>query len=185
MNSAVPRRKNFNLLPGAIFIAALTLSAMACRPGNEDGDLDRDTSQVLYTDVEAFENRLHASFAERDTVNHPFVLIAIRVDSQGDDSMHRQDYGKIRDTMLAFIGDEDSVLADSLEERLIVYLHDAHAEEASTLFRYFEAELSKDATASASDLITRTTAMVVENGRYFSSSRDYLFYALYDSVLTR
>lgn len=130
-----------------------------------------------YSDRRTFQQKLEQVFAQRDTLNQPFLLLALRMD-RSSQQVRPFDFDFLMDLVRAELGSSDDMLATPDNERMVVLLGDSRAEEAQSFFARLKDRLRVESPQQADHLLHSVSAIVVPDGRPFKSASEFLTYAL-------
>jgi KaiC/GvpD/RAD55 family RecA-like ATPase len=129
------------------------------------------------TDRETFRLRLQQKFLMRESGIEPFLLLAMRMDRKNS-SIRPFDFDFLMDLVRTALRPHDDMLADTSQERLIVFLADSRPEEAQSFFARLKERLRTESPQQADHLLHSVSAIVVPDGRPFQSADEFLGYAL-------
>ncbi len=133
---------------------------------------------VDYTDRVAFRVRLQQHFLRRAVNGTPFLLIAMRMDRREDQRVRPFDFDFLQDLIATALQEEDDLLVDLDQERLIVLLGNRPAAEAQAFFGQLKNRLRDEAPHQSDYLLHSVSAIVVPDGRPFDTAEEFLTYAL-------
>ncbi|NNF59146.1 MAG: hypothetical protein HKN04_13000 [Rhodothermaceae bacterium] len=134
--------------------------------------------EISYTDRAGFSTLLQQHFVQREVADTPFLLLAMRMD-RGDGRGSRPfDFEFILDLVHEALREQDAMLADMEQERLVVLLGNSRPEEAQAFFSRLKNRLRQDAPQQADHLLHSVSAIVVPDGKPFQNAEEFLTYAL-------
>ncbi len=133
--------------------------------------------EVDYTNRAAFQQKLDQTFADRETMHQPFLLLALRMD-RSSQQVRPFDFDFLMDLVRAELGPVDDMLALPDVERMVVLLGNSRAEEAQSFFARLKDRLRAESPQQADHLLHSVSAIVVPDGRPFKTAPEFLSYAL-------
>jgi KaiC/GvpD/RAD55 family RecA-like ATPase len=127
---------------------------------------------------DAFRARLDRQFERRERGGTPFLLLAMRLDRDGNGATRPFDFEFIIDLVTDSLRSQDSVLVKPDTERLVVWLADSTPDDAQDFFARLRRTLEAEAPQRAGQLLHAVSAIVVPDGRPFQTGGEFLAYAL-------
>jgi hypothetical protein len=115
---------------------------------------------------------------QRDLEGRPFLLLAMRMDRSTEKAVRPFDFEFILDLVAESLREQDDMLADLQNERLIVLLSDSRPEEAQHFFSRLKVRLREEAPHHSDDLLNSVSAIVVPDGRPFPGAEQFLTYGM-------
>jgi hypothetical protein len=102
----------------------------------------------------------------------------MRMDRSTEKAVRPFDFEFILDLVAESLREQDDMLADLQNERLIVLLSDSRPEEAQHFFSRLKVRLREEAPHHSDDLLNSVSAIVVPDGRPFPGAEQFLTYAM-------
>ena len=131
---------------------------------------------IEQADRAAFAMRLQQHFQQRDTSGTPFLLVALRVESQARQSPF--DFETLSDLVVETLRGQDDAFVDAEREHMVVFLGNTRPEEQHAFFARLKERLRAQVPQQAEGLIHAVSAFVVPNGQPFGTADDFLNYVL-------
>lgn len=135
----------------------------------------RPPEDVDYTDRDAFGLRLQQYYHQYAVKEAPFMLIALRGDS---DDAQALDFSFLYECIRKLLRDQDDWLVDLENKRLIILMAHSHPEDAKRFFARLKIRLYKAAPQVAEAYLYAISAITVPNGFPFHTAEDFLSVAL-------
>lgn len=132
---------------------------------------------VDITDRSSFLKRLERAVASSSEVGDNFVILALRMEQSGDPKDRAIGFEFLLDVAHDILRPHDDMLVDMDGEQLIVFLAHTREDESDQFFTMLRDHLIREAPQRGTDLLTRISAMVSENGRPFSSVVEFVTFA--------
>lgn len=146
-------------------------------PATPEPEPEPESPQTL-TDRAAFRDLLQRHFLQRDLNDTPFLLLAMRMDRTNQKTVRPFEFEFILDLVSESLREQDAMLADMEQERLVVLLANSRPEEAQNFFSQLKNRLRQDTPQQADHLLHSVSAIVVPDGRPFQTAEEFLSYAL-------
>ncbi|MFQ5569321.1 MAG: RAD55 family ATPase [Rhodothermales bacterium] len=128
---------------------------------------------VHHTDRDAFGRRLQKHFHQHAVKDTPFLLLAIRSDSE-----QTLDFSVFYNCARALLNEGCDWLVDLTNKRLIVLLADSRPEDAQRFFSRLKIRLRKAVPQQVDTYLQAISAIVVSNGEPFPNAEEFLSTAL-------
>ena len=130
---------------------------------------------INHRDRDAFGLRLQQHYHEHAVNETPFLLIAIRGDSE---EAQRLDFSLLYQCVCKLLNDQDDWLVDLPNKRLIVLLASALPDDAWRFFARLKIRLLETVPQQAEAYLYAISAITLANGTPFQSAEDFLTVAL-------
>lgn len=135
------------------------------------------SEEMVFLDRDRFTDELQLYFDDFETAETPFTLVAMRSEEPKDGS-GSDDFHSIIAALQGVLGREDSLFADAVVERIIVILGDGDPDGAQQLFTRLRSYLRESNPERADHLLNVVAAVVVPNGKPFSTAEEFAQYVL-------
>ncbi len=133
----------------------------------------------VFDDRDRFAEELQLYFEDFESDRTSFTLVAMRMEDPGEPATS-SDFHMITSLIHEALGQQDTVYADEGSERIVVLLGEGSGEDAQDLFARLKTQLRASVPDRADHLMNAVSAVVVANGRPFSTADEFLRYVLED-----
>lgn len=130
-----------------------------------------------YSDRNAFLAELDRQYERKSEENHPFLLIAMRMNRSEEREVRPFDFEFILDLVIDSLSESDRLLVTHEKERLVILRTEIEREtDEKDFFKTLTRRLQEEAPKQAEHLIQSVAALTVHDGKPFKSAREFLDY---------
>jgi len=140
----------------------------------------QDAAGRLFDDRGEFAAELDRHFHAQAEGDIPFLLIAMRIDSPGEQDRESVEFEFMIDVVRSSLKESDAVFSDLVHERLVVLLERGDSDEGQKFFGRLRDTLRVEAPHHADRLLHSVSAIVVPDGTPFGGAGEFLEYVLDD-----